>query len=394
MKYASVPYAAKHQLILPLDHHAVKLLVLYLHQVYKHVGTEHLLSIIRQEFWIVKARKLINKISRTCIKCQKFKSATMENKMANLPKDRVTIAEPPFYNTGIDYFGPIMVKILRSRVKRWGCIFTCMATRAVHLEVAPSMETDDFLNVLERFINRRGCPKMIRSDNGSNFKGAKSELDKELEKMNQLEIDAFTQRKNIEWKFNTPEAPHMGGTWERLIRSIKSTLKIILSEQVVNDFVLVTLFTKAEALINSRPLTYVSNDVNDLEALTPSHFLIGRPNNNLSPCVTYEKDVTHRKRWKQVNALTQQFWNRWMHEYLPLLTKRGKWLKEEKSINVGDMVIIKDATLSRGKWPLARISKIFPSKDCIVRSVEVTTKSSKYLRPITKLIKLDVNGLW
>ena len=83
-----------------------------------------------------------------------------------------------------------------------------------------------------------------------------------------------------------------------------------------------------------------------------------------------------------------------MHEYLPLLTKKGKWLKEEKSINVGDIVIIKDATLSRGKWPLARISKIFPSKDGIVRSVEVTTKSSKYLRPITKLIKLDVNGLW
>jgi len=128
-----------------------------------------------------------------------------EQKMADLPKDRICESTPPFYRTGVDYFGPICVKIFRRRIKRWGCIFTCLNTRAIHLEVAPSLETDDFINVLERFINRRRNPKLIRSDCGSNFKGANKELKTELKRLDIIKINDRLRRKPIEWRFNPPE---------------------------------------------------------------------------------------------------------------------------------------------------------------------------------------------
>ncbi|XP_066917230.1 uncharacterized protein [Clytia hemisphaerica] len=216
--------------------------------------------------------------------------------MADLPIDRIKTSTPPFFQTGVDFFGPIEVKILGSRIKRWGCIFTCLTTRAVHLEVAPSLSTDDFINVLERFINRRCNPDFILSDCGTNFQGTTNELKRELERMDQMKIDQSMRRRSITWKFNPPNAPYMGGAWERLVRSVKTSLKVILADQSVSDFTPITVFTEVEALATSRRLTNLSDDVNDLEPLTQSHFLIGRASNNLQPCVIYEKEMTFRKR--------------------------------------------------------------------------------------------------
>ena len=113
-----------------------------------------------------------------------------EVKMADLPVDRITAGAPTFFHTGVDYFGPIQVKVLRSKVKRWGCLFTCLVTRAVHIEISPSLEADDFINVLNRFTNRRGNPELIRSDCGTNFVGATNELKKEIEQMDHLKISS------------------------------------------------------------------------------------------------------------------------------------------------------------------------------------------------------------
>ena len=182
LRRGEFPYAAKHQIILTSHHQSTKLLVQHLHGFHKHVGTEHLLSLTRQQYWIVGGRVLIKQTTRKCVTCQKKKAKPSQVKMADLPEYRITMSTPPFFYTGVDYFGPIMVKIRRSHDKRWGCIFTCLTTRAVHLEVSPSLESDDFINVLERFICRRGCPNTIRSDCGTNFKGATDELKLELEK--------------------------------------------------------------------------------------------------------------------------------------------------------------------------------------------------------------------
>ena len=389
LKYGKIPYAAKHQIILPAHHPAVKLLVMYLHKQAKHIGREHLLSLIRQEFWIVKARRLVTSVIKRCVMCQNINARPTNTKMADLPTERLAISSPPFYNTGVDYFGPITVKVLRSRAKRWGCIFTCLTTRAIHLEVAPSLETDDFLNVLERFISRRGCPKTIRSDCGTNFKGADNLLQEEMRSMNKGCIEDFSRRKNVEWIFNPPEAPHMGGSWERLVRSVKTTMKVLLTNQIVDDFVLLTLFSQAESIINGRPLTPMSDNIEDLEPLTPNHFLIGRPNPNLTPCVVYDNDVSHRRRWKQLQAFTNQFWDRWTKEYLPSQTTRSKWFIERDNIKVGELVLLLEKRSDRGKWPIGRVTNVFPSDDGLVRKIEVQTKHGSYIRPIVKVTRLE-----
>ena len=161
--------------------------------------------------------------------------------------------------------------------------FTCLVTRAVHLEVARSLETDSFINALRKFVARRGPPSDIYSDNGSNFVGADRELKQSLQEWNQSQIADFLSQKEIQWHFNPPAAPHFGGIWERLVQSCKKALKVVLHGQVVTDEVLETAFAKTEALVNSRPLTSVGSSSSDLEAITPNHFLISRANPVL-PC--------------------------------------------------------------------------------------------------------------
>ena len=394
LKYGDFPYASKHQIVLPAKHPAVIYLGRQFHSRHHHAGKEHLLSLLRQRFWIIGGRVMCKQIIRTCVICQKLNARPSFSKMANLPEDRITMSTPPFYHTGVDYFGPITVKILRSRAKRWGCIFTCLTTRAVHLEVAPTLESDDFINVLERFICRRGDPRIVRCDCGTNFKGASNELKKEIARMDAAKIDENLRRKGIQWEFNPPESPHMGGVWERMVRSVKTSLKatIMPEDTILNDFTLMTVLTEVEALVNSRPLTPVSDDVNDMEALTPNHFLIGRASTLLPSCVTYDEGATLRKRWKQVQSITQQFWNRWRKEYLPTLTARNKWTKSTKNVQVGDLVLVRDTqALVRDRWSLGRITQVFPGRDGRVRKTEVVMKSGRYVRPISMICPLELS---
>jgi len=157
--------------------------------------------------------------------------------MSDLPSDRITPGEPPFSYTGVDLFGPFNVKRCRSVLKRYGCVFTCLRIRAVHIEVVQTLDTDSFINALQRFICRRGQPKEFRSDNGTNFVGAEKEL------------NGFLQQKSIEWRFNSPTASHMGGVWERQIRSIRRVLSVLMKEQSVDDENLSTLFCLVESII-------------------------------------------------------------------------------------------------------------------------------------------------
>lgn len=262
------------------------------------------------------------------------------------------------------------------------------------MEVAPSLDSDDFINVLERFVCRRGNPKLIRSDCGTNFKGASNELKKEIERMNHLKIDASLRRKSIQWEFNPPESPHMGGVWERMVRSVKTSLNAILMSDSIslNDYTLMTVLTEVEALVNSRPLTPVSDDVIDMEALTPNHFIMGRSSTALPACITYNDNVPPRKRWKQVQSVAQQFWDRWRKEYLPTLTSRHKWINSKKNVQVGDLVMVEDSSsLVRGNWSLGRIIHVFPGRDGYVRKVEVLTNGGKYVRPVTKISQLELS---
>ena len=385
---AAVPYDVKHPIIIPQDHHLSHLVILDCHRKLNHEGTGHVRNELRLTYWIPHVRSTVRRVLHDCPLCKRRQVKPQPPLMASLPKERLHVA-PPFTRVGVDYFGPIMVKCFRKQEKRYGCLFTCMVTRAVHLEVAKSLETDSFINALRRFMARRGPPSDVYSDNGTNFVGADRELKESLQEWNQSQIADFLSQKEIQWHFNPPSSPHFGGVWERLVQSCKKALKIVLHGQVVTDEVLGTAFAKTEALVNSRPLTEVSSSSSDLEAITPNHFLISRANPVLPCGVFADKEISSKKRWRQTQAIINQVWSRWLREYLPTLIARKKWNQSSRNAKVGDLVLIVDEKTQRGDWPLARIVKTFPRKDNTVRVCEVKTKAGVYKKPVAKLAFLE-----
>ena len=378
----------KHPVILPYKHQVSRLIVLYCHQITGHSGVERVLAETRKKFWILKGRKLIKGVVYDCIMCKIRRGKTETQQMANLPKSRVTPFEPPFSRVGVDYFGPFMIKRGRSEVKRYGCVFTCLATRAIHIEVSFSLDTDSFIHTLERFIARRGGPKEIWSDNGTNFIGAQKELKKAIQEWNLGKIHAHLLQKEVDWKFNPPAASHMGGIWERMIRTIRSVLTGIIKQQTLDDEALVTLLTVVEGIINNRPITKMSDDPRDAMPLTPNHLLMLRSGPLLPPGQFVEKDC-YRRRWKQVQYLADIFWERWLREYLPALQERQKWMKPQTNLKVGDLVIVKQDSCPRNQWPLGLVVGVRKGHDDLVRSVEVRTGTGTYERPVTKICLLE-----
>ena len=227
------------------------------------------------------------------------------------------------------------------------------------------------------------------SDCGTNFKGATAELSDFVENLDRKKIGSFAASRNITWHYNPPAAPHMGGAWERLVRSVKEILHMIMQDRVLTDSQFITLLTEVESILNNRPLTSASSDINDLEALTPNHILLGLHQNWDSMLDTNERDVLSRRKWRQVQGAAAEFWKRWHMEYLPLLTKRPCWKGTTPNYQSGELVMLKEDNVVKGKWKLARIVKTLPGKDDVVRTVEVQTKDGKYVRPVSKLAKLE-----
>ena len=308
--------------------------------------------------------------------------------MADLPEERMIPDKAPFSYVGTDCFGPILVKLGRSEVKRYGCLFTCLTTRAVHLEVLNTMDTDTFINALRRFVARRGCPLKMWSDNGTNYVGCQNELKRCLKQLDHDKIYAHCTKQNIQWHFNTPDAPHMGGVFERMVQTVKRVLMAVIGNNQLNDEILCTLLCEVENIVNSRPITKVSDDSCDPVAITPNNFLFlhGGPSPILGK---FDVADLYKKRWRRVQHMVDIFWKRWVREYLPLLQKVNKWHKTHDNLKVGDLVMIADENTPRGLWPLAIVTDVRKGRDGLVRTVHVRTKSSQLVRPVTKIILLE-----
>ena len=389
LRHAPIPYESRHQCILPSDHHVTRVIVSHEHVSNGHIGPEHILANLRATYWILNGRVVIKGVLRRCFFCQIRRAIRTYPYMADLPGCRVAYEAPPFSKCGVDLFGPMFIKQGRKRLKRWGVLFTCLTVRGIHLEVVENSDTDSFINAFRRFTNRRGCPENVYSDCGTNFQGAVNELNEFRSSLDKPKITRAAAEMNITWDFNPPASPHMGGAWERLIRSVKEVMTGLMSDRVLTDPQLYTLFTEVENIINSRPLTHLSDDASDLQALTPNHILLGLHRNWSYVADTCSKDISSRKKWRQVQALRDRFWDQWKTEYLPTLTHRRKWTQGTPNLKPGQLVLVNDDSQRRKSWPLARVISVQPGKDGVVRVAEVRTKDGTYTRPVVKLHELE-----
>ena len=289
--------------------------------------------------------------------------------MADLPACRLDATLPPFSRSGVDYFGPFTIRHGRREIKHYGVLFIFMSSRAIHLETAPSLETDAFINVLRRFVARRGNIVELWSDNGSNFIGALNELTKTLQEMDQNSIESKLRQLGISWNFNLPSASNMGGVWERAIRSTRNILAGLLVEHgyYLNSDEFHTLLCEVEAILNSRPITSVSGDSGDPEPLTPNHILTLRSSVTVPPPGVFQQaDLYMRRRWRRVQYLANLFWTRWKKENIVLHQTRPKWTATRRNIQVGNVVIVKDSA-PRNLWPLGLVTETESDDQGLVR---------------------------
>ena len=348
-----------------------------------HQGVNYLRALVQQRFAVVKLRAVLRTIVPRCLKCRKRKAETLTPIMSDLPRERLALKESPFSNTGIDYFGPFFVSVKRSTEKRWGFLFTRLTTRAVHFEVVPSMDTSSCVMGIERFCARRGIPSVIWSDNGTNFVASEKELLSNINNWNQQVFSESLVEKGIKWKFNPLSASHHRGVWERLVRIFKHVFYAILGNNRLTDEILTTTFCLVERL-SALPITPISPEATDVDALTPNHFLLGTASSTLPS--HFRIEIDHRKRYVRAQAYSDAIWNRWLKEYVPNFNRRSKWLQSsDRHLKTGDLVWLVEPTAPRGHYPLGRVVKLNYGTDSIARSAEVKTSTGNLVRPVVKL---------
>ncbi|XP_060584000.1 uncharacterized protein LOC132740165 [Ruditapes philippinarum] len=340
-------------IILPKRHHLTTLMIRFSHESQGHVGVQQVLAATRTRYWIINGHSAVKQVVRNCVPCKRKNNPLCKQQMGPLLDEQITPDKPPFSFIGIDFFGPLMVKSGKSQVKRYGCIFSCLTSRAVHLEVTHSLSTDSFIAALQRFISRRGLPEKVYSDNGTNLVSGDCELRKSIREWNQSEIGQYMLQREMEWNFNPPSASHMGGIWERMIRSTRAILRSLVKEQLLTDEQLLTVVTEVEKILNDRPITRVSDDPKDLPALTPSMILLLKSNTCIPGGIFRKEDTYAKRRWRQAQYLADIFWKRWIREYIPTLQSRQKWLRPQRDIREGDIVLVAQENIPRGQWPLA-----------------------------------------
>lgn len=369
--------------ILDGGHPVVRLLVQNYHRRAGHANNELVVNELRQRFWLLQLRATVRSVAKQCLFCRIRKDLPLRPTIGDLPPGRLAHHQRPFTYTGLDYFGPIMTTIGRRHEKRYVALYTCLTTRAIHLELVHSLSADSAMMSLRRFVARRGAPDTLFSDNGTAFVGANRIL-KEFYSNAVLDLVAT---KGIKWSFIPPAAPNFGGSWERLVRTVKVALHATLKERAPKEETLLTLLSEAEAIVNSRPLTYVSTDPQDPTTLTPFHFLIGASSDQVSPNSFDDHDLVRRSEWRKAVRLADHFWHRWVREILPTMQPRDR-NSQNQTLSIGDSVLIVDESLPRGTWPRGRIAKEYPGKDGITRVVDVETAGGCLRRPLRKLIKI------
>ncbi|XP_055542840.1 uncharacterized protein LOC129728427 [Wyeomyia smithii] len=381
---------AKNPIILPHTHHTTLLIIAHHHQKYHHQNYETVINQIRQKYCISRLRATVTRVRNNCQQCKNERVSPQPPIMADLPPARLDAFTRPFTNVGIDYFGPLDVAVGRRTEKRWGMLVTCLTVRAVHIEVVHSLNTNSCIMALRNFISRRGTPRTIYSDRGTNFIGTYRVLKQVEMSFNMHDMAKEFVSSDTEWVFLPPLSPHMGGCRERLVGTVKRNLMTILPPHKLSDEMLRNALTEIENLVNSRPLTHVPIDNDSAPALTPNHFLLGSSDGTKPLCTLEDSGTMLRRCWRTSQILANQFWRRWVSDYFPVITRRAKWFANVKAIEVGDVVVIVDPKSPRNCWPKGKVIEVCRGRDGLPRSATVRTASGIYDRPVVKLAVLDV----
>jgi len=406
LKHSKLPQHVKYPILLPPDSHVTKLLISHYHNLTKHQGRTVLLSAIREAgYYIYHGASAIRKFLRGCVTCNKLRGTLLQQKMNDLPSDRVEQC-PPFTYVGMDVFGHYNIsegtttRRNNSVKKVWAVVFICLVTKAVHVEALSSMDTSSFKLALRRFFCIRGVCRKLRSDRGTNFVGAKNQEEN-------LNFDSFkeeAEKYQCQWEFNPPHASHFGGIWERSIGSFRRILDaslLILGKRLLSREEFQTYLQEAACIINSTPMYEVSSDPNDHLPVTPASLMTLKDNPNPPPLENYDaRDLLAygTRRWRRVQALSDNFWCRWRGEYLQELQNRQKWTNVKPNLRIGDVVILKVKNTRRNTWPMARVVAVKTSKDDLVRSATVALPNStgsgiKTLdRPVSEMVLILKNG--
>ncbi|XP_055527168.1 uncharacterized protein LOC129719785 [Wyeomyia smithii] len=326
-----VPYTVRHPVILPRKHRVTELLIHKYHCYYQQGNNETVVNEMRQLYSTLRLRVAVKKISRDCQHCKIRRARPRVPPITPLPPARLAHNERAFTYTGVNYFGPLQVKLGRSKVKRWVALFTCLTVRAVHLEIAYTLSTESCISCIRRFVSRRAPPVEFFSDNATNFQGA----DRVLKHQISQGLSATFTNTNTKWNFIPPGAPHMGGAWERLVQSVKAAMAEAYTEGTLDDEGLQTLVVEAESI--------------------------------------------------QLKV----FWGRWLLEYLPVIRRQPKWLHETRALERGDLVMVAEP-MKRNGWERGRIIRLIQAPDGRIRRAVVMIGGKGVIRPVSRLALLDV----
>ncbi|XP_064638330.1 uncharacterized protein LOC135494343 [Lineus longissimus] len=291
--------------------------------------------------------------------------------------------------------GPFLTKQGRGKIrnKRYLAVFTCLQTRAVHLEPVYQMDTDSFLMAFARMTSRRSVPEEVLTDNGSNFVAGERELRELVNAIDWTKVQqktlGYQNTRGVTWHLNPPGSPHFGGVFEIMVKAAKRALKISIDNADINDEEFHTFVVDAEGLLNSRPLTPPSSDPEDQLPLTPNHFLHGQLGGQLAPSSTDELRFNPRRRWRRIQDILKQFWQRWQRELLPQLHNRKKWLFPRHNLKPDDILLVIEERLPRGQWKMGRVLEVYPGEDGLVRTAKVKTSNGKYVRPVNRLCPVE-----
>ena len=386
---APLPYETKYPVLLPRRHHFTHLVVYKSYSIVKHNGVRETLTQVRSEYWVCKGRQIVKTLLSKCVLCKRIMGKPYDTPLSPpLPKFRVS-EDTAFSNIGIDFAGPLLVKDIYSKTgemrKCYIALFTCASTRALHLELIPDLHANSFIRAFTRFIGRRGLPSRIISDNGNTF------LDKN--------VRTFVNSLGIVWSFNIPTASWWGGFFESMVKLTKRCLRKTLGNAHLTYEELETVLLETEGVLNSRPLTFVYNDITE-PPVTPSCLVSGRrllDRPSLSENIENSDYENLTKRAKYLKTVLSRFFSRWKREYLPSLREHeNKQNKSAKRVpEIGDIVTIHKDLIPRQRWVLGKVTRLFEGREGVARAAEVLTldkwgKKILIKRPIQKLYPLEV----